>query len=315
MGSHASASPIIIVGGGCVGLFLALRLAQASPPIPVTVFEALQDVGTESKAMAHQPSMFAEFKRAGIWDDLQAAGTMGEAICFRKTSTGEELAKSAGGPLLLPQYRFQEILLQRLRDCDGVQVLMGHSVTRIEDDGREATVTVQKPDGSTMTASSAHVIGTDGGKSVIRKALDIPFEGETLPAQLIATDLYYPFSKYGFEDANFMIDAEHYGLIGRITRKDLWRVSYGVPEGMSLDDIEKGMSAKFEAMFPGPRPLEYKVDRIAPYKAQQRCASTFRKGRVILAGDAAHRGFILHKQHLIHQLNHMQSQIHTQDSD
>ena len=44
---------------------------------------------------------------------------------------------------------------------------------------------------------------------------------------------------------------------------------------------------KFEAMFPGPRPLEYKVDMFSPYRIHQRCAETFCKGRVLLAGDAA----------------------------
>lgn len=50
---------------------------------------------------------------------------------------------------------------------------------------------------------------------------------------------------------------------------------------MSFEEIERAL--------PGPRPLRYRVQRTAPYK---RCAETFRKGRVLLVGDAAHSGLL-----------------------
>lgn len=45
-------------------------------------------------------------------------------------------------------------------------------------------------------------------------------------------------------------------------------------------------------MLLAPRLLRYRVQRIAPYKAQQRCAETFRKERVLLVGDAANIGLL-----------------------
>lgn len=45
---------------------------------------------------------------------------------------------------------------------------------------------------------------------------------------------------------------------------------------------------KYEALLPGPRPLEYDLKMVSPYRIHQRCANTFRIGRVLLAGDAAH---------------------------
>lgn len=121
------------------------------------------------------------------------------------------------------------------------------------------------------------------------------FEGETLDAQLVALDLHFPFEKHGFHDANFIIDPLNYGLIGRITESapELWRVSYGVPLGMSEEDIEAGVHEKLAHMLPNAGldekgEIAYEVVRIAPYKAQQLLASSLYDSGVCLIGDAAH---------------------------
>jgi 2-polyprenyl-6-methoxyphenol hydroxylase-like FAD-dependent oxidoreductase len=48
------------------------------------------------------------------------------------------------------------------------------------------------------------------------------------------------------------------------------------------------LEKKYEAMFPGPRPLKYDIEMFSPYKLHQRCSDKFKVGRVVLAGDAAH---------------------------
>ncbi|TKA70779.1 hypothetical protein B0A49_11173 [Cryomyces minteri] len=284
--------PVLVVGGGPVGLFLALRLAQAN--IPVTVLEAETEMQNETKAMAHQPSIFPEFKSVGLMEDLLAAGITSGPLCFRKPKDGEPIAKLPVKPgmptvLLLPQYRFWEILEQHLRKHECAKVLVGHRVTAIDQSaGDTVKVTVQTNDGQEKTFTTAHLVAADGSHSSTRRLCDIPFEGVTLSEQLVATDIVYPFDKHGYLDANFLVDPDNYGLVGRITKEGLWRVSYGASAAMEYDEIVKGLPAKFDAMFPGPRPLEYNIQRIAPYKAQQRCVATLRKGRVMVVGDAAH---------------------------
>ena len=85
-----------------------------------------------------------------------------------------------------------------------------------------------------------------------------------------------------------MVDPEHWALIARITTDGLWRVSYGEKAGLTHDQIRDRLPWKFSTMFPGDTPPDYKLDLMSPYRLNQRCASTFRKGRVVLAGDAAH---------------------------
>ena len=145
---------------------------------------------------------------------------------------------------------------------------------------------------------AAYLIDASGAHSTLRKELGVALEGETLDAQLVATDLYFDFHAHGFFDANFVVDPTNYGLIGRIQHAEggkpaLWRVSYGVPIGVSEDEIRASVDEKLRVMMPnGGRnekgEVAYEVVRIAPYKAQQRLASSLYKERVALVGDAAH---------------------------
>lgn len=77
-------------------------------------------------------------------------------------------------------------------------------------------------------------------------------------------------------------------MIARINNDGLWRVSYGEIDGLSDEQLKERLPWKFSKMFPGPSPPDYKLDQFSPYRLNQRCASTFRKGRIMLAGDAAH---------------------------
>ena len=136
--------------------------------------------------------------------------------------------------------------------------------------------------------SATYVVAADGGKSTMRRLLDISFDGFTYEEQLVSTNVYFDFEKYGWRDGNFMVDPEHWALIGRINTEGLWRVSYGEKPGLSHEQIRERMPWKFSEMFPGEKPPDYKLDQMSPYRLNQRCASTFRKGRVVLVGDAAH---------------------------
>ena len=83
-------------------------------------------------------------------------------------------------------------------------------------------------------------------------------------------------------------DPDHWALIAKINNNNLWRVSYGELDGLDHDQLRERLPMKFDHLLPGEKPLNYKVDQFSPYRIHQRCATTFRQGRVLLAGDAAH---------------------------
>lgn len=78
-------------------------------------------------------------------------------------------------------------------------------------------------------------------------------------------------------------------MAAKIGTDGLHRVTYGDVVGLSREEYIARQPTRFEEILPGhPKPEEYKIVNISPYKLQQRCAPGFRVGRVLLAADAAH---------------------------
>ncbi|QDS75468.1 hypothetical protein FKW77_004304 [Venturia effusa] len=285
--------PILIVGAGPVGLFLALLLARSHIPCRIIDANASPDTSS-SKSIAYQPSVLPILQKAGILDAVKNVGILLKDIAFRKTKTGEIIVKvptppNAPGVLVLPQWRLMNVIETELQKL-GVEVERGWQVVRIDNSETDhVEVIAETIAGEKKTFSGQYLVAADGGKSFIRKSLGIAFKGETLPSQFIATDVRYPFEEHGFSHTQFMMDPEDYGLISKMNNEGLWRVSFSVSNNISTEDeIEKALISKYNAMFPGPRPLDFEVVNAAPYKSQQLCAETMKKGRILLVGDAAH---------------------------
>jgi 2-polyprenyl-6-methoxyphenol hydroxylase-like FAD-dependent oxidoreductase len=121
----------------------------------------------------------------------------------------------------------------------------------------------------------------------VRKLAGLPFEGITWPDRFVATNIEYPFLDYGFGNANMVVDPVNWAVVGRLGREPLWRLTYG--EDASLDEatILQRLPERFAAILPDPS-VPYRIDNFSPYSVHQRCAPSFRVGRVLLAGDAAH---------------------------
>jgi len=68
----------------------------------------------------------------------------------------------------------------------------------------------------------------------------------------------------------------------------MYRVSYGEDASLSYEEARANLDNKYNAIFPGPKPVKYDLKMFSPYKLHQRRATKFRVGRVLLAGDAAH---------------------------
>ena len=86
-----------------------------------------------------------------------------------------------------------------------------------------------------------------------------------------------------------MIDIKDWHIVARLTKDGLWRVSYREDGQKSFQEILKNHPARFARLLPGhPKPEEYTIVNISPYRMHNRCAEKFRVGRICLAADAAH---------------------------
>lgn len=265
--------------------------------IPVIILEAAEALDSRPRATHYGPPAVYELRRAGVIDDIRAEGFNMGKVCWRKLDgtylTGLDNSVAGNDPdrvACLPLGRLGEILLRHIQRQPSAEIKWGHRVTAVGQDEDKAWVTVLTPTGET-TIQGTYIVGCDGANSQIRRSLhgEWNFPGRTWDEQIIATNVYYDFHKYGYEDANFIVHPEHWHMASRITTDGMWRVSYGEKAGFTHEQLAERQPMKFQAMLPGnPTPDQYKLVNFSPYRVHQRLAEAMRVGRFLLAADAAH---------------------------
>ncbi|KAK0714403.1 FAD binding domain-containing protein [Apiosordaria backusii] len=298
---------VLIVGAGPSGLLLALLLAKHS--IPVKILEAASQLDQQPRAAHYGTPAIPEFIRAGIIDQMRANGLILSTMCWRDPddhkiiagfNASKVLSDVDGQDLRTHCYVLQdldELMLKEVRKAGG-EVEFDAEVVGVGQDenaevGRRAWVEVKRKgkSGEAEREEADYVVGCDGANSIVRRSLfGDEFPGFTWDAQIIATNTFYDFEgKFGWHDANFIVHPENFFMAARITKDNLYRITYGETPGLTKEEYIARQPAKFEQILPGhPKPDEYKVLTVSPYKMHQRCAPKFRVGRILLAADAAH---------------------------
>ncbi|KAK1753707.1 para-nitrophenol 4-monooxygenase [Echria macrotheca] len=292
---------IIIVGAGPSGLLLALLLAKHG--IPTLVVEAASHLDQQPRAAHYGTPAIPEFERAGIVDEIRARGLILDTMCWRDPDTHERIAGFDASNVLadvdghdlrthcLVLQDLDQIMLDRFTGMYNGEVLWEHRVVGVGQDEKGAWVEVETAAGERKKIEGDYVVGCDGANSAVRKSLfGEEFPGFTWDRQIIATNTYYDFrEKFGWDDANFIINPEHFFMAARITHDGLYRITYGEVPNLSREEYAARQPAIFERILPGhPSPSDYQLVTLSPYKMHQRCAPAFRIGRVLLAADAAH---------------------------
>ncbi|KAG9231628.1 hypothetical protein BJ875DRAFT_111739 [Amylocarpus encephaloides] len=287
---------IIIVGAGPSGLILAILLAQSD--IPVLLLDAALVPNDNPRAAHYAPSSVRELRRCGVLAEVQQEGFIPEGVCWRKPD-GEVLGGIKSDPsnpdsmVCLPLDRLILILLRRLGELANAELRWGWNVVGVkgtEEGDREASVTAVVKGGEKVVEKADYVVGCDGANSSIRKCLfGDSYPGETLSSQIIATNVFYDFHRFQYWDSQFIIHPTDWYMAAKITPSGLWRVTYGDIPGLTTEQYLERQEMRFEQILPGhPKKGEYRVVNRSPYKLQQRCVGQMRKGRVLLAADAAH---------------------------
>ena len=170
---------------------------------------------------------------------------------------------------------------------DLIEIRTGTELVGFRQASDSVTAAVETADGERVQLQGTHLVGTDGAHSVVRKQLGIDFEGFAFPDRTMTLSVLFDFDSllpYGYR--NYILDPVEWANLFRWT--DLWRVVLPAdvdadPQAL-LDDavIEAGLQ-RFH-----PTATPYEVVSKSLYTVHQRVAETFRLGRVLLAGDAAH---------------------------
>ncbi|MFB2579813.1 FAD-dependent oxidoreductase [Herbiconiux sp. P15] len=287
-----STPQVIVVGAGPVGLLSALALAQRG--IRVTVVEKDTRLNDSPRAAVYHWCVLEVLEKFGVREDAEAEGVIVRGNAFRKPSTGESvlisqeaIAGVAPYPynLNLGQDRLGQICLDHLARLPEAEIRWGEGVVSLEQDDDSVTVTLES--GESIRAD--WVIGADGGRSAVRTSLGLGFPGMTWDDRFVATNIRFDFEAHGFNRANMVMDAGLGCIVALLDREGLWRVTFAESEELPEETIPERIDDFLQAFLPGDAGRkEYELVQYSPYHMHQRSAETYRVGRVLLAGDAAH---------------------------
>jgi 3-(3-hydroxy-phenyl)propionate hydroxylase len=290
---------VLIAGGGPVGLLCAWLLGRRG--IPVTVFDENDAPQADPRAATTHPATLEVLADDGLAADMARVGLVAPIFQFWDRPSGELVAEfdhallkdDTRFPYVVQceQFKTAKLILERLRGLANVEIRFGHTVTGVEQDGDKVTVSVRDRQ-RTAQHRGDWLIGADGGRSTVRKECGIDFEGFTWPERFIVLTTPYDFeSKRGLCYRSYFADIGAWCNCFKVSADGppgLWRTVYPVDPGEKDDTImtDEGVQARMQAFFPASQP--YQIVHRNLYVTHQRVAARFRKGRVLLAGDAAH---------------------------
>lgn len=290
-------APVIIAGAGPVGCTAALRLAQAG--IPVMLLEGQDALPETLRASTFHPPSLDMIAELGLADRLIAQGLVCRHYQYRDRRSGEiaefdlELLRGATNHpyrLQCEQWKYtrlvwSELLAQHagIAECRFSASVKG---VYMRPDGVDVLVW---QNGEEQTLRGSFLIAADGADSAIRKAVAIEFEGFTYPEKFLVASTPFPLeSKFErLSNVNYVADPDEWLVLLRTPT--LWRVL--IPTDPAIDDDARWLSDRWiqeRLHHMAPHDSDYEIIHRTIYRVHQRVAKTYRRGRVLLAGDAAH---------------------------
>src|SRR5215469_11623047 len=297
---------VLVVGAGPVGLTMVAELARHGARCRIV--DRLAEPLPFCRAIGVTP------RTLEVWDDMGVAREMIDAGLWltglRSIIHGRPPADAHSyypglpyGQLGLPQYETERLLARHLGRF-GIDVERGTALSGLTPEEDGVAVRLTRGDGASETARFRYVIGCDGAHSAVRRALGIAFEGDAFPMSFMLGDVHIAWDlprgmalralrlvEGGAPDMFIAIPLPEPGR---------YRVSMLAPDALAP---AQGTDHGLQSEAPGPAlpDLQAVADDLLPdrprlsdlrwssiFRISMRLAASYRRGRVFIAGDAAH---------------------------
>jgi 3-(3-hydroxy-phenyl)propionate hydroxylase len=290
-----AARRIIVVGAGPVGTVAALACARFGNH--VTLLEAEERINDSPRASTTQPPTLEILAALGLIDEYIAQGLLARTFQFWDRARlrlvaefdFERLRGETAYPFVVQteQHKLALMGIARLQSMANATVRMATRVTGLEQDADGVTVQTERE-----ALRAEYVIGCDGGRSTVRKALGIEFEGFTWPERFLVITTKFDFAAaLGCCSRNYMADPHEWTNLFKVAGDDLkgrWRAVYNTREDESDEEAlsDGAVRARLGRIYVPEAQRDYL--HLNLYNVHQRVAKQFRLRRVFLCGDAAH---------------------------
>ncbi|AZG44701.1 FAD-dependent monooxygenase [Gordonia insulae] len=301
---------VLVAGAGPIGLTAAIELRRRG--VAVRIVDPLLEPPQYAKAVGVQPRTLEVFEGMGVLREILDAGIemRGQIVFVNGAESGRiDLELPTDIPFRfhsIPQYETERVLRERLADF-GTTIERGVRVTGFEQDADQVTITLESSDG-TEDVHAGYLIGCDGAHSIVRKTLGLTFEGGAFDEQYMLGDVAVDWSQprgYGVRSMH-QTDGTTDDLLVCIPLPGhgRYRMSMLVPDELAAPPPTAGDGIAHG--FEGPRAPELShiqavVDRLSPepatvsdmrwssvFRISHRIVDSYGRGRVFVAGDAAH---------------------------
>ncbi|MFI0710400.1 monooxygenase [Streptomyces inhibens] len=280
---------VIVVGAGPTGLMLACELALAG--VRTRIVERRTEPQRDSRALTLHPRSMELTDLRGLAPRFLALGKTVPGWHFAALDTQLNFAaldSRHGYTLFLAQARTEALLAERAHELD-VEISRGYETVGLSQDADGVEVEVRGPGGGIETVRAKYAVGCDGGRSTVREAAGIGFPGTDETVTGVLGDFAVVDADPGVLDAaraRGVLIAPLEGGLTRFVCMDPERMRTPSGEPVTLEEFRTSLTriCGSDCGVDGPRWL-------SRFGNATRLAASYRSGRVLLAGDAAHIHF------------------------
>ncbi len=283
-----TSTDVLIVGAGPTGLALAIALRQAG--VDHLLIDRLPEGQNTSRAAVIHAHTLEMLEPLGVVEALTSRGLRIERFAIRERDRAllqlrfDKLPSAYDFMLMLPQDQTERVLADRLAALGGT-VHRGVTATAVDQDATGVRVTLGGPAGE-QVVTARYVVAGDGMHSLVRDAAGIAFEGDAVAESFVLADVRMRWP-LGRDEVSLLFSRDGMVVVAPLPDGSFRIVATmdDAPSAPDAADIAALLAAR------GPSGGGAAIEAVlwsSRFRIQHRVAASYRAGRLLLMGDAAH---------------------------